>query len=88
MLDQAGVDPTGALGRARALHRDVEEHDWEAVAPGLRVGLSAGVAVGLLSEGPDVLYRRADAALYAAKSDADGVALAPDDVPRARRGLT
>ena len=75
VLDQSGTDPAGALGRARALHRDVAEHDWAQVAPGLRVGMSIGVAVGLLAPGPDQLYRRADAALYAAKADG-GVSVA------------
>jgi len=37
---------------------------------------ACGVAVGELSDGAEVLYQRADVALYAAKQSTDGVVLA------------
>ncbi|MDE2503996.1 MAG: GGDEF domain-containing protein, partial [Burkholderiales bacterium] len=45
----------------------VQGHDWEALAPGLRVTLSAGLTSGPPAEA-DRLTRRADTALYQAKS--------------------
>jgi len=40
------------------------------------VRASIGVAVGELCDGAEVLYQRADVALYAAKQSTDGVVLA------------
>ena len=58
--------------RAAALSAAVAATDWDQVAPGLRVRISVGVAVGFLgpqeSGAADRLYRAADAELYAAKS--------------------
>ena len=48
-----------------------------ALDPARTSALRVGVAVGLLAEGQDALYRRADAALYEAKRDPTGVSLAP-----------
>ncbi len=61
-----------AVERARALRESAAATDWGRVAPGLKVGLSVGVAVAVL--GPhapgaaDRLYRLADADLYDAKA--------------------
>jgi diguanylate cyclase (GGDEF)-like protein len=52
------------LDRVRAV---VAELDWSALAPGLRVTMSAGVAAAQLGEAPDAVLGRADAALYKAK---------------------
>jgi len=65
-----------ALQRAVALRHRLQDHDWGATAPGLSVRASVGVAVGELSDGAEVLYQRADVALYAAKQSTDGVVLA------------
>lgn len=62
-----------AVARASAIRAAVRRHDWNDVVPGLRVGVSIGVAVALV--GPaypaaaDLLYREADARLYVAKSE-------------------
>lgn len=84
---EVGVTPPAAMldlatERARAISAAVAEADWGRLAPGLRVGVSVGVAAGPL--GPDhpggagVLYRAADARLYAAKSQGrPGVESAP-----------
>jgi len=45
----------------------VEAHDWDRIAPGLRVTLSAGVSQFAPDESVEQLVRRADEALYAAK---------------------
>jgi len=45
----------------------VQAHDWEPIAAGLKVTISAGVAEYAADEGIEQLIRRADAALYAAK---------------------
>jgi diguanylate cyclase (GGDEF)-like protein len=63
----------GARVRARALADALTEVDWNGVSPGLTVEASMGIAVGRLgphdTKGADLLYRQADAALYAAKSE-------------------
>ena len=70
-LDLATLAAT-ADERAAALSAAVAATDWDQVAPGLRVRISVGVAVGFLgpqaSGAADRLYRAADAELYAAKS--------------------
>jgi diguanylate cyclase (GGDEF)-like protein len=45
----------------------VEAHDWERLAPGLKVTVSAGVAEFTANESVEQMIGRADAALYAAK---------------------
>lgn len=45
----------------------VEQHDWEQVAPGLRVTVSAGVAESLPTDEINQTIDRADRALYEAK---------------------
>jgi len=61
-----GVHPLGTDAAARVCRR-VREHDWEPLAPGLGVTVSAGVASGSPAALDDVL-QRADTALYRAKS--------------------
>ncbi|HEU0014845.1 MAG TPA: tetratricopeptide repeat-containing diguanylate cyclase [Longimicrobium sp.] len=56
----------GALAKCEQLRAAVEEYDWEAVAPGLRVTVSFGVS-GDPAPSPDALLAAADARLYAAK---------------------
>src|SRR5512146_1794748 len=54
----------GALERVRAA---VTAHDWAAVAPGLALTMSAGLAEYRAGEAVEQLINRADAALYRAK---------------------
>jgi diguanylate cyclase (GGDEF)-like protein len=75
-----------ALERGLALRRAVREHDWSALAPGLAVDVSIGVAVGALGDTADALYARADTALYAAKRGSAGVVLAPPTEPAGPAG--
>jgi len=76
VLEQPGLLAESAVKRAVALRRRLLDHDWGAMALGLSVGASIGVAVGALADGAPLLYRRADVALYAAKGCSDGVVLA------------
>jgi len=76
VLEQPGLLAESAVKRAVALRRRLLDHDWDAMAPGLSVGASIGVAVGALADGAPLLYRRADVALYAAKGCSDSVVLA------------
>ena len=59
---------SGELGAEAAarVRRRVQDHDWHAVAPGLRLTVSAGVACGPAGDLEAVL-ERADEAMYAAK---------------------
>jgi diguanylate cyclase (GGDEF)-like protein len=61
-----------ATERAQAISDAVANADWGRLVPGLTVRVSVGVAAGPLGPehpgGPGVLYREADARLYAAKS--------------------
>ncbi len=54
-----------ALDRLRAIIADLE---WSAFSPGMRVTMSAGVAMLKPDETSDVFLARADSALYAAKA--------------------
>lgn len=62
-LPDAGA-AADAVERVRAR---VEAHDWDAVAPGLAVTVSAGVALVWPDETSGAAIQRADAALYDAK---------------------
>ena len=53
------------LDRLRAIIADL---DWSAFSPGMRVTISAGLAVLKPDETPDTFLARADSALYAAKA--------------------
>jgi diguanylate cyclase (GGDEF)-like protein len=50
------------------IRQAVEAHDWERIAPGLKVTMSAGVTSFDGKEGVEQLVGRADQALYAAKA--------------------
>jgi PleD family two-component response regulator len=54
-----------ALDRLRAIIADL---DWSAFSPGLKVTMSAGVAMLNSNETSDTILARADNALYAAKA--------------------
>lgn len=86
VLEQLDPLAESAVQRATALRRRLQDHDWAAIAPGLSVGTSIGVAVGALADGAAVLYRRADVALYAAKLHHDGVVLADPLHQQRQRG--
>ena len=62
MGSQAGFVATDRVRLA------VETHDWERIAPGLRLTMSAGVADFAMSDSVETLIARADKALYAAKA--------------------
>jgi diguanylate cyclase (GGDEF)-like protein len=74
---------TGAVWhRAQALRTAIAEIPWDAVAPGLVVAVTIGVAVSAGRDGgespstePVEIYRAADRALYAAKRDGSGIVL-------------
>lgn len=57
-------------GRAlcEALRRQIEAHDWSALAPGLIVTVSIGLAVAEAGEPTEAVLARADRRLYDAKS--------------------
>ncbi len=56
-----------ARDRCEELRRAVESEDWSALAPGLAVTLSVGVASRRRDTSVNALLERADACLYAAK---------------------
>ncbi|MDX1649772.1 MAG: GGDEF domain-containing protein, partial [Myxococcota bacterium] len=61
------TDPLGAAGTAERLRRGIEALDLDAVAAGLRVTVSVGLAVWRPGDDAASLLARADRALYAAK---------------------
>ncbi|WP_433789002.1 tetratricopeptide repeat-containing diguanylate cyclase [Actinoplanes sp. CA-252034] len=63
----AGPDLTSATTTAQRLRSEVAAHDWDAVAPGLAVTVSIGLALGDESTDPAVVLGHADERLYAAK---------------------
>ena len=65
MLLLPGSDPADALGAAERLRAGIEAQDFEPVE---RVTASFGVVVLAPAEGFDALVKRADVALYRAKS--------------------
>ncbi|RZJ09767.1 MAG: GGDEF domain-containing protein [Rubrivivax sp.] len=62
-----GTTPQQAAEVCERLRLAVTEHDWAAVASGLGVRISIGIAGGLPPVSADGLLDRADRALYAAK---------------------
>ena len=62
-----GADRRAALRLIERLRSGIATHDWEALAPGVRVTFSIGVAEWMAGETVADLARRADLALYAAK---------------------
>lgn len=74
-------NPTAAVGIERMRLR-VENHDWTAIAPGLKVTISAGLAAWSLQESTIQILGRADQALYEAKrSGRNCVRVAPEAIP-------
>jgi diguanylate cyclase (GGDEF)-like protein len=63
--DTPGEDAARILDRLRAIIADL---DWSAFSPGMRVTISAGVAMLAADETADTFLARADTALYAAKA--------------------
>ncbi|MFC4065810.1 diguanylate cyclase [Actinoplanes subglobosus] len=63
----AGTDLHDATTTAQRLRAQVAAHDWTAVAQGLAVTVSIGLALGDESTDPTVVLGRADERLYAAK---------------------
>ncbi|MFL5383519.1 MAG: diguanylate cyclase [Longimicrobiaceae bacterium] len=59
--------PERAAGLCEKLRAAVEAHDWSALAPGLAVTLSLGVAGNGEAADPAALLAAADARLYQAK---------------------
>jgi diguanylate cyclase (GGDEF)-like protein len=65
LVDAKITTATVALERIRS---QVMQHDWEAIAPGLRLTLSAGIAAWRPGETLSQVMNRADGALYEAKN--------------------
>jgi diguanylate cyclase (GGDEF)-like protein len=63
----AGVDPASAKSRAEALVQSFDDEPLGDIAEGLRLRVSAGVAIGAPAAIMDI-WAAADAALYAAKA--------------------
>jgi diguanylate cyclase len=59
--------PDAAALAMERLRSGVELHDWESIAPGLRVTVSSGIAASREDEEITQLINRADTALYEAK---------------------
>jgi diguanylate cyclase (GGDEF)-like protein len=77
VLGLLGVDLEVAAGFAERLRRRTEQQDWNALAPGLRVTASLGVASGA-RRGWRAIFSAADAAMYTAKREGKNtVATAP-----------
>jgi diguanylate cyclase (GGDEF)-like protein len=81
LVDDPALGPQAALDRGRQLLEAIRQTDWTAIADGLVVTVSIGVAGpwspdgGLLTD-PRAVYRAADSALYDAKRARGGVAVA------------
>jgi diguanylate cyclase (GGDEF)-like protein len=69
MLLTATADEAAARVAAERVREGTVEHDWAAVAPGLKVTVSAGVALCQPGETAEQLLDRADQALYNAKRE-------------------
>lgn len=63
----ADTPPSVALDICERLRADVQAHPWDAIAPGLHVTISLGLADARADDTPRSLLDRADAALYEAK---------------------
>lgn len=77
-------DGEGTDGRAacEALRRAVEAYDWSALAPGLAVTVSFGLAAARAGEPADAVLARADRRLYDAKSAGRNRVVADDTLSR------
>lgn len=69
MLLTATADEAAARMAAERVREGTAGHDWASVAPGLKVTVSAGVALCQPGETTEQLLDRADQALYAAKRE-------------------
>jgi diguanylate cyclase (GGDEF)-like protein len=69
VLQGADLEEDGVRARAEEVVQAVQEEDWEAVAPGLVVGISVGAALTRGEVAGPALYAAADAALYRAKRE-------------------
>ena len=67
LLALADTSPERALEVCERLREQVAHHDWSALAPGLQVSISTGLACSPPSD-PSLLIEHADAALYRAKA--------------------
>ena len=82
LLSDKRLTTAAAWHRAQELRATIAKHPWSAVAPGLVVTATVGIAVsparvdGERPPEPIAIYRAADRALYAAKADPSGVILA------------
>ncbi len=84
LLEDENLTLGAARLRGEGLRRAVRDEQWSTVAPGLSLTVSVGMAVCVVGAGPSgggraqpsTLYRGADAALYAAKQDEDGLVIA------------
>ncbi|SFF72956.1 diguanylate cyclase (GGDEF) domain-containing protein [Actinoplanes philippinensis] len=77
----SGSDLDNAVTTAERLRAEVAAHDWAAVAPGLTVTVSIGLALGDESTDPGVVLARADERLYAAKRAGRDRVRGPSPVP-------
>jgi diguanylate cyclase (GGDEF)-like protein len=66
------LDADAAYRRADDLLQRLAAEPWAALAPGLTLAVSIGVAAGAPGDDPEQLVRRADTALYAAKARGGG----------------
>jgi diguanylate cyclase len=83
LLTHEHLTADAAGQRAKELRAAIADIPWDAVAPGLVVTVTVGVAISAASYGgappstePVEIYRAADRALYAAKRDGSGIVLA------------
>ncbi len=67
LLLTATTSPEIAMGAVDRIRNAVDQHDWNSIAPGLRVRVSCGVTAWRATESVEELLVRADQALYEAK---------------------
>jgi diguanylate cyclase (GGDEF)-like protein len=67
LLAFPGLDETSAAEVCERLRRNVQDHDWDARRPGLRVTVSLGVCARSRETDVQELVERADARMYQAK---------------------
>ena len=65
------ADAAAAADVVARIHRAVEEHDWNAIAPGLTLSLSIGVSQAMEGDTAEAMLRRSDQSMYAAKPNWD-----------------
>lgn len=68
VLALPSIDAAAARDRCERVRADIENHDWDQIAPSLRVTVSVGLATQPIGGGaPSSLLSRADTQLYNAK---------------------